>query len=953
MRERVLRSCSLAALLLSVGAALTSSAAAQTNQSQIAGTITDGSGGALPGVTVTLTSPALQVGQLVQVSGTGGEYRFSELPAGLYGLRYELEGFTTLIREEIRLTTGFVARVDVSMALGGLRETITVVGGAPLVDASSTHGGTVVDAAVLATAPTSLTMQDVYLISGGVTAAVPPTNGSGGVRALATLFAPITYGQQTAWGGYQLFDGVLTYSNQVPDLSAIDEIDVRTYGNTAEVCCPGYASVVVLKSGGNDFHGSVREYYQNKRFQANNVDAALRAQGLSRGQIKYYNDVSADLGGRILRNKLWFYGAFHDQRNDAQHAGFSRETGPDGLWGTTDDIPATAVTAQVAQTIKLSYQATNRHKFVGMYHKNNLIEEASRTGSGGFRFTPFESTSDYSQPYPSSKIEWQGAFSDRLFVSAVGATTQFAAHRNPQPCCAERVSTFDLATQQETGAFWNALKGTRSAIRYQGSANVTYLPRGSLLGRHELRFGGAILPERNEVDYPFNLNGDYRLVFNNGVATQFWTVNTPLSGYGWTQKTYGYLTDSWEPLRRLTVNVGIRFDRFNVWVPEQSREPGPWPSLAPLQITRLDVADWKTIAPRGAIAYDLFGTGRTVLKATLGRYYHDYGYGYVNQFNPNASQQTTQYRWTDPTGCRCYVPGAVNLDPNGPDVLAVVGAASPLVNPDLDLVFTDEATTSLEHELGAGVSLRTLYIYKQQNDTQWTINTLRPFDSWNQVLSRQDPGPDGRVGTGDDGAVLTIYDFDPALRGSRFVANTTVNATDRRDDFHNLELSMRKRDDNDWFAFTTLLFTKNHKWRTYAVQSPNDNLFPVNNTWTWSYRLSAGYHLPFQSLVSMVYQADNGFVGARTANFSAPNSGNLALPVEAPRVIGPARHVFNVRGSKELSVGRHRLSLDVDVFNLFNTNVGWLYNVVSGPSYGYVTDLAEPRVARFGVVYRF
>src|SRR5262245_46580232 len=136
---------------------------AQTTRSQIVGSITDETGAALPGVTVTLTSPALQVPQVVRISETGGEYQFVDLPAGTYNLSYELTGFGKLLREGIVLTTAFTARVNVTLKLSSVSETITVSGQTPLVDVTNTRGGTTVSKELISRTPGSLNYQDVLM----------------------------------------------------------------------------------------------------------------------------------------------------------------------------------------------------------------------------------------------------------------------------------------------------------------------------------------------------------------------------------------------------------------------------------------------------------------------------------------------------------------------------------------------------------------------------------------------------------------------------------------------------------------------------------------------------------------------------------------------------------------------------------------------------------------------
>ena len=160
--------------LAGVNAALAQSVSSGT----IEGTVKDESNAVLPGVTVTVTSPQLQVGQLVQVSDAAGSYKFVDLPAGTYRLKAELTGFSAAIREDLRLTVGFNARIDLTLKLGAMEESVTVSGQSPVVDVSSTTASVAFTKEVLDSIPRGRDLQNVFAMAPGVTQAVADVGGS-------------------------------------------------------------------------------------------------------------------------------------------------------------------------------------------------------------------------------------------------------------------------------------------------------------------------------------------------------------------------------------------------------------------------------------------------------------------------------------------------------------------------------------------------------------------------------------------------------------------------------------------------------------------------------------------------------------------------------------------------------------------------------------------------------
>jgi hypothetical protein len=384
----------------------------------------------------------------------------------------------------------------------------------------------------------------------------------------------------------------------------------------------------------------------------------------------------------------------------------------------------------------------------------------------------------------------------------------------------------------------------------------------------------------------------------------------------------------------------------------------------------LDAGSWTALAPRVGLAFDLFGNGKTVAKASWGRYNIQWALQYAQDYNQNQ-QTTIAYRWRDQDGNNDYTPGEVNLNLNGPDFISISGSSNNTINPDLKWPYVNEWSASLEHEFAHSLSIRGLFLQKSVLDQYQSVNTLRPFSAWNVALSRRDPGGDGVLNTGDDAGRVTVYDYDPAFRGAAFVNNIRVNS-DRVDSYRNYEVTLTRRKSGKWYAFTSLLATKNHRWLTLISQSPNDDYFPIDDTWEISYRAAAGYDLPYGVKVSTLYTAYNGLPGQRTYIFRAadpdggramPSSTNITLRSEPfGERMGPSRHIVNFRGSKQLRLnGSRKLSLDVDALNLFNTNVAWGtptgagpgYNYASGPTFGQVLRIVNPRSMRFGVSFEF
>lgn len=959
-------------LAISVAVALSLMAApgwAQSAGSTIHGTVKDESGAAMPGVTVTLSSPSLQVGQILAVSESEGNYRFGELPTGLYRIAFELPGFRMYVLSEFRLTIGFVARVDATMAVGGLEESITVTGTSPVVDMTSTTTSVNLTQETLEAVPIGRGLQQLFAMTPGVT-----TNRVDvGDSWMAVRASTESYGQtansKIQIDGIDIADGTSTgvYLTSL----TLEEAQIRTSGNDAEVSVPGVSMVAVIKSGANQFHGSYIASFQRPELQGSNLSESLRAQGLSDTEpLRHLYDVSADLGGRLVRDKLWFYGAFVRQDKLAGVVGFASGPGPDGKYLTGDE-PLADVRARLTHgALKLSYQPTRRNRLIAAWQPTMKYQPQGLPPEPN-RFRPLESTLDYRNPSSMYKGELQSTLTNRMVFNVVAGYGGYLADYVPwrSKFAAPVVKGNPPRLDRETGLNLGANPKTNLEYRdkWQVDSGLSMFPERLLGGQHELKVGTTIYWRRNSVGWRVHPSGDYTLVFDrvnnvSGTPTEILIRNSPTQPDARAYYYAGYIKDTWRVSERVTLNLGVRIEQQKAFLPEQSKEASPqFATLFPAaSYDRLDVLSWNTIVPRLGLAWDV--ANKTVVKATFGRFANGMPDNFANAYNPLANVTMT-FRWRDLDGNGDYTPGEVNLNPNGSDFLSVAGASSARLNPDLKTPMTTESTIGAEREVMRNLGVRVLYVYKKVTDQYGTRNVARPRSAYNIPLTRRDPGPDGVLNTADDGGTVTIYDYDRAYRGAAFVQNELHN-TDRDDSFQAIEFTVTKRSSGRWGAMASFWAIKNDAWLTLFDDDPNNDLNALNEAWEWAGNASGSYSLPLGIQLGGFVQSKVGLQGQRTNIFRAvdPDGGprlnqlsTVTLRLEPPGAQkSSAIHVVNLRASKRFSLkGGHRAQFDFDLFNLFNASAPITATFASGPSFAYATSVVPPRIARIGFRYTF
>ena len=940
--------------------------AGQTQEASIIGLVTDESGAVLPGVTVTVSSPALQVKQMVDVTNVRGEYRVTPLPLGLYSVDYTLSGFQTLRRTDLRLTAGFVAKIDVVLKVGGVAETVTVSGQSPVVDVKTTAAGTQLTRELLESVPAG-------------------RNGLSSLLNLATGARPgLDFGQfnqdnpiyrafgrdNNAWVN---IEGVATTSpwSSASGLGSVllydstEEATVQTLGSSAESPTAGIQLSVITKSGGNEFHGggSLSQFAQ--WMQGDNVDAALAAQGVTTNKILERWDRSGDLGGRIVRDKLWFYGSAKKRKDVTPILGLFQPDGSQGVLGVSEPIVLG----------KLLYQLKPSQRLIAWGQWG-----AKRTdASNATRFTDWDSRGDHTTRNSVGKVEWQVARGAKFISVQVGSWT---SEGGPHTGFVNTPSTVDQVTQRVTGTDIDT--GVISNYgRWDSKATLSWYKPELFLGNHDFKAGFNYQVARGDgptVDR--GVAGNYQLIFRSGVPFEVSARNNPANSQSRMVYVPLYVQDSWAIGRRLTLNLGVRYAHDHSYLPEQCRvaAPAPFATLYPAQCfpETEPVKAWNPVTPRLHASYDLTGDGKTVIKGGWGRFAVMHGSDELLIANQNADISTI-FRWHDLNGDNLYQPGEVNLDTNGPDFVSKTPSANASLvglvdNPDLKEPGSDEFTASIERQVMAGFGIRVSGIYSKSFNTLRLENTLRPYSAYNIPITNLDPGPDGKLGTADDtGRTITYYDYPASLAGLAFQRPRFINDAASDASYKSFEIAASKRLSNRWQFMASYSATKSeipfvpnltgNKVTTLATYDPNAEIFTGNHTWEWQTRLSGSYLFPYGVQASANFVNQSGAPWARTVSVTGgkqiPSITVRVEPIGTERI--PSANLLNLRLEKGFRINTgQKIVVRGQVYNALNINtvVTTIVNTInltqqSGASYGQPTLIPNPRVGEFVLTYSF
>src|SRR5262245_32830868 len=386
---------------------------AQIQGGTINGVVRDEQGGVLPGVTV--SAQGLDATQTFTTEASG-EFRFLNLAPGPYKVTFALQGFTTVVRENVTVLVGKNVDMPISLKVASVSETITVSGESPVIDTRATGTATNFTSDELTKIPTS---RDPFALMRSVPGVlVDRVNIGGNETGQQSNFASKgTRPQDAVWmmDGINITDMAATgASPSYYNFDNFEEIHVSTAGQDIKQPTGGMGLNLVVKRGTNLFHGGFRGYFDNSTLESSNVPDELLAQGITyetSDHIDQISDYGYDIGGPIVKDRAWFYHSYSVQdvrlvRRSGQLVDRTQLKNPD---------------------VKLNWQATSKDMVSFLYFDGFKIKDGRSPGVAGILFDAPTATYHQDNSYTDSPFHglWKVA-DDRVIRPNLFLTAKYA-----------------------------------------------------------------------------------------------------------------------------------------------------------------------------------------------------------------------------------------------------------------------------------------------------------------------------------------------------------------------------------------------------------------------------------------------------------------------------------------------------------------------------------------------
>jgi hypothetical protein len=973
--------------------------AAAFAQAAIAGTVRDPFDAVLPGVLVEASSPALIEKTRTAVTDASGQYRIQDLRPGSFTVRFTLAGWSPYERNGVELTGSFTATVNGRLSPGRLTETVTVAGEVPVVDVHAAKHEVTVSAELVRSLPTVRSYNALLVLVPGVV-----TNANDIVTGTASTSFPVHGGRSNE--GRLTLDGLNVGSppsgnsatSYVVDTGRSEEVTFTTTGAFGEQETAGLVMNIVPRAGGNTTDASFFASGTGRKLQTDNLTAELSSQGVPAvTPLTRVYDLSGTVGGPIVRDRLWYFVNAHTggSTRDSATVYYNVNAGDGGRWLYAPDFNRREYSDRTFEnaSARITAQITPRNGVSALWDEQTLCRTC--TGATPGLSEPAQSSPEavgvLGRPLRVSQLKWWSPMTSRLSIEAGYGGTAFGVgnfERSPNP-------TRDLIRVVEQCASGCAANGNIPGLAYRSqdfsvADTGSYLWKGSMsyvTGTHSLKIGYQhTLMTDDRTWFTNDQNLSYR--FNNGVPNQLTESISPWVNNARAAWDGVFIQEQWTR-DRLTLQGAVRFDRARSWFPAQQEGPSRFLPEAILIPETRGVDAYTDVTPRLGAVLDVFGTGKTAIKTTLGKYLEGAGVsGNYAATNPTLRLPQTASAfgtagvtrsWTDANGN--FVPDCDLLDPAAQDRRVAGGdLCGPLSNTSFGRnILTNNfapsvlgghgvrpsdwnLSVSLEQQIRRRSSVEVAYIRRSYRGFFVADNlALQPSDLTPfQIVAPSDarlPGGGGYVVSG-------LYDVVPGKSGQ--VNNLIADSADYgvwSQYFNGVDLTANIRggrltlvggmstgqtvSDNcgvrsrlpelSTTTMGTSPFGAGLNGSTVSAVSPYCHVASGVLT---QVRTLASYLVPRADVqLSAVFQSKPGAMLA--ANYAAPNSAvapslgrnlsgnapNVTINLVAPGTMyGDRLNQFDVRAGKSLKYGRSRTLIAVDVYNAVNSSAVLTYN---------------------------
>jgi hypothetical protein len=779
-RPKVLLSLLLAAILVPVVASA---------QGTLTGTVRDGSGGVLPGVTVEAASPAIPGSVRTVVTDSAGVYRIIELPPGTYTLSFTLPGFANVKRDGLLLSGSAVLTIPIELRVGAIEETVTVTGESPVVDVQTVRRESVLDQDVIQSMPGARTVGNLLNAMPGITV------DNNGLNPTPTMTFFSARGGQTNEGRMTVngltvaaaFNGG-GVSSYILDTVNSDEVSMTVSGGMGESDTGGPTMNLVPRAGGNQFRGTA--FYNNagEWSKGDNVSDEQRAAGITEtpGILKAY-DASASYGGPIKRDRLWFYGSIRQLNTETAVEGIVANANAGNLtrwdWVRDASLPARQsqgrkmyigrATAQVTEKHRLNFSHEYQTRCEGAPLRRETDNGCHTRGtdwiaSAGATTSPEAATAYIEFPYYLTQALWTAPITNKILIEAGYSRLSYDHAGGPGQLPPDGI--FDIGVTEQSTAANPALGYTNPVPRanYVYRALSQYAANWSnpnhwrasasyVTGSHSMKVGyqgSLLINETNRRRNPTLLA--YR--FNQGVPNQVSVAIPDWMTADTTSVGSLFVQDTWTR-SRLTLQGALRYDRASSWSPAGKNGASGTSALNPSPILfdkLMSVDSYHDITPRFGVAYDVFGNGKTALKFSMGHYLdaatNDSAYTRNNPANRSVS--TYDRGWTDSDNDKVVDCNLLVLTQNG-ECAALTGNNLNFGGQGAVTTVTNPATltgwgvrendwqwgVTLQQELLPRMSIEVGYARRWWHGFTVTDNTLRgpgDYEAWT-ITAPSDP----------------------------------------------------------------------------------------------------------------------------------------------------------------------------------------------------------------------